>query len=49
MITLKLTYPNGQEVTRNVIATQAQMIVNAMRADGVSVVIVSNPTTFIVK
>lgn len=48
MITLKLVYPNGREVTRNVYASQAQMIVNAMRADGCTVVIVSNPTTYVV-
>jgi hypothetical protein len=49
MITIKLTYPNSREVARNVYATQAQMIVNAMRADGCKVEIVSNPTAIIVK
>lgn len=49
MIILKLIYPNGQEVTRNVYASQAQMIINTMRADGCKVEIVSNPTDYIVK
>lgn len=49
MITFKMTYPNGTEVTRNVFASQAQMIINAMRADGCHVEIVNNPTAYIVK
>ncbi len=49
MITFTMTYPNGTEVTRNVYATQAQMVINAMRADGCKVVIISNPTNIIVK
>ncbi len=49
MITFTMTYPNGTVVTRRVYASQAQMIINAMRADGCKVVIVSNPTNEIVK
>lgn len=48
MITINVIYPNGQTVERHLYPTQAQMIINAMRADGAMVVIVSNPTTFIV-
>ena len=49
MITFTMTYPNGTVVTRNVFAGQAQMIINAMRADGCTVVIVGNPTEYIVQ
>lgn len=46
MITFTVTYPNGRIVTRNVFASQAQMVINAMRADGAVVTIVNNPTTY---
>lgn len=49
MIVIKLTYPNGREIIRNVFVSQAQMIINAMRADGCKVEILSNPTDEIVK
>lgn len=49
MITFTITYPNGTIVTRNVFASQAQMIINAMRRDGCVVAIVSNQTDYIIR
>lgn len=48
MIVIRLTYPNGKEVIRNVAVCQAQMIIDAMRADGCKVEIVNNPTSYVV-
>jgi hypothetical protein len=49
MITLTLGYGHGRIVTRKVYGSQAQGIVDAMRADGVKVTIAANPTAYIVK
>jgi hypothetical protein len=48
MITISLDYGNGRTVTYRVYGSQAQGIVNGMRADGVKVTIINNPTNYIV-
>jgi hypothetical protein len=49
MIIIDVIYPNNQVVRRNLFPSQAQGIIDAMRADGATVVIIENPTNYIVK
>lgn len=49
MITFTMSHPTTQTITRRVAASQAQMIIDAMRRDGFTVVILDNPTAYIVK
>lgn len=49
MITIRITYPNSHTVERRLAASQAQMIIDAMRADGAAVEIIENPTSYIIR
>jgi len=49
MITIHVIYPGGRIVERRLYASQAQGIINAMRRDGATVVIISNETGYVIE
>jgi hypothetical protein len=49
MITIHVVYPNNRVVVRNVYASQAQMIIDNSRNAGATVIIVNNPTSYIIR